>query len=888
MRRPTRCVATVCLLFAATGSPAAERLRLDDANYDAVAPAGKEADAIVGDHVLRSDRLVAVIGAPGERRDANMTVRNVGGSVIDLTRRDRQSDQLSCLYPGGGGYRLTEVIDWPVDRPGDWPEPAAGAAAIAFAGRSISLGAGDEQGDVAIRVGYELRDGEDFLRLTTTLTNEGAEPVDVKVTDGVRADGEFKFGIDYDADLWWAYDRHWRQAYGLQPEGTERQVKRVFSRNRRLPRQAIYPIRGEDSAQVELAPGESITWRRRLFPARDNITLQSIAYRNRGVPLCDGEVVVTDGADPVEGAEVRVIITPPEGAPGERVSLGVGLTDAAGRYRFRLPAADYQARVSAQGHETQQLPISLRQGAAARLPVELSAPAYVEGVVTDGAGEPIPAKVQLIGLGDTRSPNFGPPSAIRGVKNLQYTPDGRFRAKLRPGRYRWLASYGPEHDAAEGEFEVAPRETATIRAALERTVDTTGWLSAELHSHSSPSGDNTASQRGRVLNLLAEQLEFCPCTEHQRIDVYDEHLEHFGATERMLTCPGLELTGQPLPLNHQNAFPLRYEPHQHHAQHGGAPATDPDPVKQIERLVKWDDHSEKLVQTNHPNVAQMVGDRDLDGEPDGGFEGMFGWMDVVEVHPPELIFEPLGEAGDPDSGVGNGGWDDRGAVITNWLQLLNLGYRLPGVVNTDAHYNHHGSGWLRNWVRCSTDDPTRASVAELVREFERGHVVMSNGPFLEVEATAGAAQAIPGDDLAAPAGRATFRVVVRCPNWLEVNRLQFFLNGRPAVGHNYTARTHPDWFAAGPEVLDREVTLDLAEDTHVVVAVCGEGRQLGALYGEKFGAVMPVAVANPIYVDTDGDTDGDGVAFEPNGDGLGLPLPVGPNHRPSKRHSHPH
>ena len=29
-----------------------------------------------------------------------MTVRDVGGCLIDLTRRDRQNDQLSAFYPG--------------------------------------------------------------------------------------------------------------------------------------------------------------------------------------------------------------------------------------------------------------------------------------------------------------------------------------------------------------------------------------------------------------------------------------------------------------------------------------------------------------------------------------------------------------------------------------------------------------------------------------------------------------------------------------------------------------------------------------------------------------------------------------------------------------------
>ena len=59
-----------------------------------------------------------------------------------------------------------------------------------------------------------------------------------------------------------------------------------------------------------------------------------------------------------------------------------------------------------------------------------------------------------------------------------------------------------------------------------------------------------------------------------------------------------------------------------------------------------------------------------------------------------------------------------------------FGQENPGVVNTDAHYNFHGSG-AAHWIRCSTDDPA---------SFNRGNDqsitnragVMSTGPFMRV------------------------------------------------------------------------------------------------------------------------------------------------------------
>ena len=87
----------VCLISCNSASQAAEALRLSEKNWDDATPEGKEVDAIYGDWVLRNEHLVAVIGEAIESRNANMTVRNVGGSVIDLTQRAPQSDQLSAL-----------------------------------------------------------------------------------------------------------------------------------------------------------------------------------------------------------------------------------------------------------------------------------------------------------------------------------------------------------------------------------------------------------------------------------------------------------------------------------------------------------------------------------------------------------------------------------------------------------------------------------------------------------------------------------------------------------------------------------------------------------------------------------------------------------------------
>ena len=90
----------LALNAASEGENLVEIAKLDAGNWSEFAPAGKEVDAIYGDLVLRNEHLVAVIAQPLASRNANMTVRDVGGCLIDLTVRSDQSDQLSCFYPG--------------------------------------------------------------------------------------------------------------------------------------------------------------------------------------------------------------------------------------------------------------------------------------------------------------------------------------------------------------------------------------------------------------------------------------------------------------------------------------------------------------------------------------------------------------------------------------------------------------------------------------------------------------------------------------------------------------------------------------------------------------------------------------------------------------------
>lgn len=851
-------------------------------------PSGKEADWILGDHLLRNDRIVAVIAAPGPTRHANMTVKNVGGCIVDLTEVSTPNDQLSAFYPTDGAAPF-EFVGAAVEDP---VAPlvntvADGMRTLSGRGREVAfrVASPPAPGKPRVEVVYTLADGDDFITVTTTFANPHAEELAVEPSDRVRADRTFASGMDPATKLVWWNDEWFGQAYGIVPVKAGVVPGKEGSAGTRASRDPVrYSMAG--SPKVTIAPGGSVELVRRVFPAPHLLGARAIAARLEGLALVPASILVSDARGPVANALVTLF-------HGD-VAYGDGRTGADGRLETGLPATPHTWRAVAKtaGRGTAQVAFDPVRSERLDVTVSLPEPGFVVGRITSESGGPIPCKIQF----RTRSvagaasapadPDFGPDSGHTAVKNLVYSHDGAFRQEVPPGDYDVIVSLGPEYDAVFTTLSVERGREVPLEAVLRRSVDTTGWISSDFHSHATESGDNTTSQFGRVQNLLSEHIEFAPCTEHNRISSYAPHLERLGASHLMATCTGMELTGSLLPVNHQNAFPLV---ERRHTQDGGGPAVrDDDPLAQIERLALWDGGSDKVVQMNHPHLVQVLGDRDTDGTEDAGFEGMFGFVDVIEVHPPHEVFLAPRPGANPPPGLRD---DPRKKTSTMfvWLQMLNLGYRVPGVVNTDAHYTFHGSGWLRNWIASPTDDPASVSVADVVKATESGRIVMSNGPFLEARVTAHAAgdasEAGPGDAVADDDGVVALAIRVQCPNWLDVDRVQVFVNGRADPALDMTRRTRPELFSKEPLRFAHTCEVRLDRDAHLVVAAIGEESSLGPVMGPEHAGSRPVAVANPIFVDRGGD------GFTANGDLLGLPIPHQPtptHRRHVHRHAHPH
>ncbi|MDA9859481.1 hypothetical protein N9D23_15365, partial [Rubripirellula sp.] len=110
----------ILVLFSATADAqitvAETRLIAPDAEP---AIEGKEVDWIYGDYLLKNDQISLTIASPVSTRDANMTIRNIGGSILDLTLNEPSNDQLSVYTPTAGRYLFHDPSLVTTGREGD-------------------------------------------------------------------------------------------------------------------------------------------------------------------------------------------------------------------------------------------------------------------------------------------------------------------------------------------------------------------------------------------------------------------------------------------------------------------------------------------------------------------------------------------------------------------------------------------------------------------------------------------------------------------------------------------------------------------------------------------------------------------------------------------------
>lgn len=812
------------LVLAAGALPAAEVFEAA-LGRETELPKGKEADGILGDFVLRSDKVEAVISQNADDRRANMSTFYgqdgiTPGCLYDLTLRGAANDQLVIYGPCGHGpvsyVRMVERKD---------PDSAAV--------ESVTTAAKNK--GVYKRHEYRVRDGVQGVFITTTLRNETGQPQKVSTkADLTKFDST---GITEDGVLWVdAINPAHKCGYAIGA------LKNTGGQN------------GGDS--VELAP-------------KQEIILERFFAVGTSPAAAVGEFRAVKAAQPLGTVTGRVVDAKGQGVTTATILVpeGKGLVpaypDHEGRFSLRLPQGQTEIMVEDLGRPASKVSLNVVEGVHEAPPLTLAAASAIQFDVTDESGKSIPCKAHFKPL-DENAPklNLGPKWRAHGCVDQYHSEKGQFTVQLPAGKYRVVVVRGPEYSHLQQEVTVEAEKEFAFKGVLKRLVDTKGWISADFHNHSTPSGDNVCDTDGRIINIAVEHLEFTPTTEHNRLFDWEPTIKALGLESFIKTVKGMELTGS---RQHFNAFPFEPEPLK---QDGGAPKWNDDPRITALTLRRWQgERADRWIQFNHPDLANMFMDRDSDGVADGGFVGVGGMIDGSEsqngpgtdilADAPYKLSRPAGALATKVSAVRE----------FMWRQLLNQGLRVTAVGVADAHSVYgNGVGCWRCYLPSSTDEPAKIDWAELAPHAKAGHIVLSTGPFLEVTTQNGK---IAGDDDRCTGG-IDLQVRVQCTDWLDINRVQVLVNSRPDPKLNFTRETHPQMFQDGVVKFEQKIHVPLQHDAHLIVVAMHETMTEETGFGTSdYARMRPCAYNNPIYVDADGH------GFTPNGDTLGFDLPVG-------------
>jgi hypothetical protein len=436
-------------------------------------------------------------------------------------------------------------------------------------------------------------------------------------------------------------------------------------------------------------------------------------------------------------------------------------------------------------------------------------------VTEKGSDALMPARVLVRGVKGTPNPSWGDDPDRGAALNTIYST-GEDTFAVPPGHYDVLIQRGFEYDAFARSIDVKDGETVEIEASLERVVDTKGWLSADLHVHQAPSPDAPSPLPDRVRSLAASGIEVAAATDHNKVTDYGPTIRALHLEGRMASMIGDEITTKEPSLGHYNVFPIRadalpvlYEKATPEAifeaaRQAGVPGLIP------------------IVQVNHPRMGSI-----------GYFELLrFDAADISRWRSRSnlaaLEFDTL-EVFNGDHYAQIHKVED---VMKDWFALLKAGMRPVATGNSDSHKLVFAeAGVPRNYVRVPNDDPAAFDQKAFIEAIRAGRVVVSSGPFVRL--FVGDKEI--GDEV--PEGDVEVELRVDAAPWVDVDRVELWVNGEPSEGF-------PVPGGAASRRFSKKLTKHF-DRGDFLVAIARGSKPMTFLH--RSGA-KPFAFTNPIFV----------------------------------------
>jgi hypothetical protein len=645
----------------------------------------------------------------------------------------------------------------------------------------------------------------------------------------------------------------------------------------------------------------------------------------RGVPYGEvqGTVLEEGTLNPRSGYEVFVF------APGAATPYSHWRTDSDprddvpdGSFGGRLPVGDWELMVHRRGRpDSARVPITVAEASEQHVTLLAPRPGLLTLTVRDEQGQLVPSKVTLFRVDGepSRNPALGDGFIGGAPETVQFLPTGQAEVELADGTYQAVASRGLEYELDTSEpFVIDAVHRHDLQLTVVRSVDTEGWISADLHVHARPSHDSGVSLAERVWSMACEGVEFFAGTDHDFVTDYAPVIEDLGLTEWVQSAPGNEITT--LEAGHYLGFPLRQD---YLGDAGGA--TDWTGLPPEDLIEALRDEGERydldpFVFVGHPR-AGILGYFDQYGfDPYSGTVGsptarpslltaanpvisadnftlemdgieLLGTKDFYLFRTPtqpeldaaladldsvpmsDILARTLEEQTALQDGTYKLGYGHEGQ-IDDWFTLLNLGFRLTAVGNSDTHdLTGTEAGCPRNFVMSDTDDPALLDDQAVADAVKAHRVVASYGPLVRLWVDG----AVIGSDVESDDGTVEIEIEVQAPTWMDVDRVELYENGTLVAEFPVDA---PGEVLRLSEVIERSP----ASDAWYVAIATGDGSlepvftpveipyiPLDQVVSEALGGVPsvatflspavpiplihpvhPYALTNPIWVDVDG------------------------------------
>jgi hypothetical protein len=756
-----------------------------------------------GDLVLENDEVVFVIDQLGP----GAGFAESGGNVVDAADAHVRRDELGQLFTYFGTFPRQGVYDHLASGAG--PD---GSAWVEVRGRELL------EHDVAVTTRYTLHGPDRALLIETTVENDGkADVVLPGLGDAIEWGGALK------------------TAAGKAPGFTGPSRGPYVGGVGRFTSYALASTEGDVEAvsghswtdttlrsNVTLAPSKSAGYARVFLVGErpDTSSLVGELALAAGEPVGEVRAEVPEGGTQptgyfarlrAEGATETLTLAPP--FDGDVPVGRYHLVDASGQPIAGVAALDVAA------------------GGVAHATLPMDAPASLDVRCTGPGGAPMPCKVTFEGQSPTPTPAFGFLDASGPAGNQATTATGDVHVDLAAGRYRVYASRGPEYSLAAAAVALAAGEHAERTLAIDRVLDTRGYVGCDFHQHTMRGMDSGVGTRDRVVANAAEGVEVAVASEHNVVSSLQPLVADLGLAREMVSLAGDELTSDALasPWGHANAYPLATDASK---PRGGTPSLSGRTAREVFAEVRRA-FGDVVLQINHPRSGR-TGYFDLLGfEPKTGAGTAAGYdasFDALEVWNGRNV-------------------DARGRIVDDLLSLLRAGHRVTPTADTDTHgVIGQESGYPRTYVRVADDTHLEAWDAARSADLVHGikvlrDVVLTNGPMLRISAS--------GSPIGATVHARLVHVIVEVESapWVEVDEVSIVrASGAPVDAKKITEK------AAG-SVLRATTSFDVrasADDAFVVVAR-GTRPLSPVLAGDASDdALKPWAMTGAIWIDASG------------------------------------